>query len=377
MCRPPARSSYRNDRQRDHTVVQAVQVDLRHLPLGFWRGGRGCREFCIRRTRGGGGLCVVGRAAARLGGLGSRRRRRRHRRRRWGVFLGLLFIAFRQEGRRRVISENQREQPGRILEAEVDLRPHDGGRKCAVRSKVKIFPVLVEDRVVVAVFAVADHKGFVPWDRVKHQALQVIGIRFGVGEPLTVRRPVDRSDWGDQAGIYEDRLFIGEGDHPEMHGDIGIGQDFTVGRPEDRVTIDMSVEGQARFGSAAVLGPDIKFIFTGPIGKVGIYLPLGDHVGLFSRIPGVFVISRVSPFFAGNREKIPPCLENSPRSRGRDAESADIVFDAAQRRPDRGQIALHLNVDRSDFFRFRSKTLMSPPCSKTIASGPRLGDLTS
>ena len=231
-------------------------------------------------------------------------------------FLDLFVVALGRDGRGAVLGQHHHVGGGSLRA--VERREIDAGLGGAVvggGEEVEVLAVGVEGRAGGVAHAVGDLGGFVGFQRVEKDGVQLVVEVAVIGDPLGVRRP-DGAEVGAEAAvdalIHEHRLAArgglpaGTSTIPQAQVLVGVCDVLGVGRPGgvvEEAGLGAEVDDRGRLEAGLVV--QVELVLAGGVGEVGDGLAvrapggiaLGDAGGL-GQVAGVAFLGRDGEDFA-------------------------------------------------------------------------------
>src|SRR5260370_22755241 len=100
----------------------------------------------------------------------------------------------------------------------------DAGIEKSCGDEIEIFPVVVEDRIVVVVEAAGNFGSVFGFERIDKDIVRAATMRLGVGEPAAVGRPSGIADVAVIAFVDQDGRFVCEAYLPDAMGFVPVEQ---------------------------------------------------------------------------------------------------------------------------------------------------------
>src|SRR5258708_10943565 len=150
----------------------------------------------------------------------------------WGSFIGL-----QRDGENAV--------GGVVVKALIELA--DAGVKVARGNEIKIFAVVIEDRIVVTVKARRNLGDFLRSQRKQEYVTGTPSMRLGIGEPEAVGRPTAVANFAVFGLVDHDGFLVVETDEPAFEQLVPIEKFLAVRLPNRTVAEDAAIGGDVRF----------------------------------------------------------------------------------------------------------------------------------
>src|SRR6266481_7112867 len=215
-----------------------------------------------------------------------------------------------------------------VIEALIELA--DARIEIARGNEIEIFPVFVEDGIVVAIEARRNLGDFLRSQRIKKDIVGTAAVRFGISEPKAVGRPTAVGDGAVLGLVHEYRLLVVQADVPELQHFVPVEELLAVGRPDGTVAVDAAIVGDARF-VAAHLRARVELELAGFVGEIRDRLSVRRPGGVQFVDTGVIGGQRSNAaVLSRNGENIAAGFHQGASRGGRERIAADGLRDALE-----------------------------------------------